>query len=57
MAFNPLFIFRSDSYKATATFDGFGKYVFPQLQICSPDCTEESCPSNIPNSFYQLFSF
>ena len=57
MAFNPLFIFRSDSYKATATFDGFGKYVFPQLQTCSPDCTEESCPSNIPNSFYQLFSF
>ena len=29
----------------------FGKYIFPQLQTCSADCTEGSCSSNIPSNF------
>ena len=32
-------------------FPGFGKYIFPQHQTCSADCTEGSCSSNIPSNF------
>ena len=49
LAWDPLFIFRyryCDGY-----FPCFGKYIFPQLQTCSADCTEGSCSSNIPSKF------
>ena len=49
-SWNPLLIFR---YRCCAGhFPGFGKYIFPQLQICtalilSVDSTGGSCSSNI----------
>ena len=55
LTWNPLFIFR---YKCCDShFSCFAKYIFPQLQTCSADCTKDSCSSYIPSNFYQLFSF
>ena len=49
LAWNSLFIFR---YRCCdGHFPCFGKYIFPQLQTCSADCTEGSCSSNIPSNF------
>ena len=38
-------------------FPCFVKYIFPERQTCSADCTECSCSSNIPSNFEQLLSF
>ena len=44
-----IFIFR---YRCCGGhFPCFGKYIFPQLQTFSADCTEGSCLSNIPSNF------
>ena len=40
-----LFIFRGRC--CDDHFPCFGKYIFPQLQTCSVDCTVDSCSSNI----------
>ena len=40
----PLFIFGYRS--CDGHFPCFSKYIFPQLQTCSDDCTEGSCWSN-----------
>ena len=48
----------SDIDTVTTTFHVLvPKYIFPQLQACSADCTEGSCSSDIPSNFQQLFSF
>ena len=40
------------SYKCCDShFPCFGKYIFPQLQTYSADCTEGSCSSNMPSNF------
>ena len=60
-AWNPLFIFRNRCFDGH--YPSFGKYIFPQLQTCSPlvlspDCTEGCCSSNhnivIFNNFFSF---
>ena len=50
LVWNPLFIF-SRHRCCDGHFPCFGKFIFPQLQNCSDDCTEGSCSSNITSNF------
>ena len=45
-----------DAVTATQHFPCFGKYIFPQLQTCSAECTENSCSSNNFLTFLFLIS-